>query len=122
MIWLALRAVYNFSSIKNNPVDICISYEFWFFSAKSFVKLHKFSASCLMNYASLSGSSSSAINFQPWQLKLFIMTDVTSDFQFPGKERIVKEEKIDFSKKDDEKWKRRSLPAGKVQGRFINLD
>jgi len=32
-----------------------------------------------------------------------------------GKERIVKEEKIDFSKKDDEKWKRRSLPAGKVQ-------
>lgn len=50
------------------------------------------------------------------------MTDVTSDFQFPGKERIVKEEKIDFSKKDDEKWKRRSLPAGKVQGGFINLD
>ena len=33
-----------------------------------------------------------------------------------GKERVVKEEKIDFSKKDDEKWKRRSLPAGKVQG------
>ena len=29
---------------------------------------------------------------------------------------MVKEEKIDFSKKDDEKWKRRSLPAGKVQG------
>jgi len=32
-----------------------------------------------------------------------------------GKERLVKEEKIDFSKKEDEKWKRRSLPAGKVQ-------
>ena len=36
-----------------------------------------------------------------------------------GKERLVKEEKIDFSKKEDEKWKRRSLPAGKVQGTLI---
>lgn len=36
-----------------------------------------------------------------------------------GKERVVKEEKIDFSKKEDEKWKRRSLPAGKVQGTLI---
>ena len=44
-----------------------------------------------------------------------------SEIHFAGKERIVKEEKIDISKKDDEKWKRRSLPAGKVQGTLINL-
>ena len=44
-----------------------------------------------------------------------------SEFHFEGKERVVKEEKIDISKKDDEKWKRRSLPAGKVQGTLMNL-
>lgn len=39
-----------------------------------------------------------------------------------GKERVVKEEKIDFSKKEDEKWKRRSLPSGKVQGISIKFN
>ena len=37
---------------------------------------------------------------------------------FPGKERVTKDDKVDFtSKKEEEKWKRRSLPAGKVQGK-----
>ena len=42
-------------------------------------------------------------------------------FIVAGREKIVKEaEKIDFSKREDEKWKRRSLPAaGKVQGNIL---
>ena len=44
---------------------------------------------------------------------------VTVHYLFSGKERPVKEEKIDFSKREDEKWKRRSLPAGNVQGEYF---
>ena len=41
---------------------------------------------------------------------------------FPGKERVTKDDKVDFtSKKEEEKWKRRSLPAGKVQGKDGHL-
>ena len=58
----------------------------------------------------------------PWLEKQNILKKISFLFNvlylitFSGKERVVKEEKIDFSKKDEEKWKRRSLPAGKVQG------
>ena len=47
-----------------------------------------------------------------------LTTFFTGHTHVAGKEKIVKEEKIDFNKRDDEKWKRRSLPAGKVQGKI----
>ena len=50
---------------------------------------------------------------------LDIMFHVSHDVMFhvfPGKERVTKDDKVDFTlKKEEEKWKRRSLPAGKVQ-------